>query len=154
MKVNFKTIAFGGLAVGGLLWFLRSFTAGIKYEFKGLRWLGLNGTKLRFALIYDLVNDNDIPATVSRFEGKLKYGDYKLSDVTIGEDKAVEIGPGQTEPMEVKFSVSPGTLLAEILRFVDEKSGLKRFNLSGWMAGKIGQVPFKVYFKENLALAE
>ena len=97
---------------------------------------------------------NDINTTVSKFQGKLKYGDHNLSDVVIGEDKAIEIGPGATEPMEVRFSISPGSLLGELLQFIGEKSGVKKFHLTGWMSGKIGKVPFKVHFDENLALAE
>lgn len=150
--MNWKPWAFGGAVVVGVGLFLRSFSDGIKYEFKSIKWLGMNGTKLRFALIFDLINVNDINATVSKFQGKLKFGDHRLSDVIIGEDKAIELGPGATEPMEVRFSISVGGLLGELLQFIDEKSGMKEFHLAGWMSGKIGQVPFKVYFDEPLAL--
>jgi len=152
--MKLKGLLFGGLVAAGAVLFVRSLTKGITYEFQKIKWLGRDGLKLRLALIYQLTNSNDISATVSKFNGKLKYGNYRLSDVIIGEDKAINILPGETEPMEVRFSVSPGALLGEILRFVDEKSGFKKFALTGWMSGKIGKVPFIVHFNEKLALAD
>lgn len=145
---------FGGLAVAAGLMLVRSLVKGIRYEFHRVKWLGREGLRLRFALVYTLFNDNDVPATVSRFQGSLRYGDYKLSDVIIGEDRAITVAPGSQEPMEVRFSVSPGALLGEIVRFLEEKSGVRKFYLRGWMSGQVGNIPFKVFFNENLSLAE
>lgn len=152
--MNWKPILFGGALLGGAVLLIRSITNGIDYKFTGIKWLGFSGLKLRFALIYTLSNQNDIPATVTKFNGKLSYGTYKLSDVVIGEERAVTIQPGGTEPMDVRFSVSPGALIGEITKYLEDKSGIKRFNLGGWMSGKIGDVPFIVRFKEDLTLAD
>lgn len=141
----------GGAIVGvGLI--IRQFTGGIVTHFKGLKWLGFEGIRIRFAMFYDVENQNDIGATVSSLKGKIFYGDYRLSDVTI--EQPVSINPGQTESMEVRFSVSPGALLGELTRFFEEKSGFKKFSLKGVMVGKIGEIPFRVPLNEKLGLAE
>lgn len=150
--MNWKTVLFGGGILAGAYLLLTQFSKGIATNFQGLKWMGREGLRLRFALLYSVENRNDIPLTVSRLEGKLRYGDYRLNDVIV--DKAVTVAPGATEQMEVIFSVSPGVVLAEILRFVEEKSGFKRFRLTGKMTGKIGDIPFVYPLNENLGLAE
>ena len=150
--MNWKTILFGGVVVGGALLIARKFAANILYEFKGIKWLGLDGLKMRLALIYTLDNQNDIPATVSNMNAKVLYGTYELNKVEVLQ--AVTVQPGERKDMEVRFTVSPGTLLAEILRFFEDKAGFKKFRLKGWMSGKVGDVPFKYPLNENLELAE
>jgi hypothetical protein len=150
--MNWKGILFGGAVLGGAYLLATSFSKGIQYNFRRIKWLGRDGLRLRFALVYDLTNQNDIAATVSSLKGRVMYGDYKLNDLII--DRAVVVAPGGTEALEVMFSVSPGVLLGEILRFVEERSGLKKFRLVGKMSGKIGQVPFILPLNENLELAE
>jgi hypothetical protein len=85
-------------------------------------------------------------------KGRLNYGDYKLSDLMI--DQPVVLAPGQSERMEVKFSVSTGTLLAEILRFIEQKEGFSKFRLKGTLTGKIGDVPYVYPINEILQMAE
>lgn len=150
--MNWKTILFGGVVVGGALLIARKFAANILYDFKGVKWLGLDGLKLRLAIIYTLNNQNDIPATVSTLNGRVMYGDYELNKLDVLQP--VTVAPGEVKDLEVRFTVSPGTLLAEILRFFEEKSGFKKFRLKGWMSGKVGEVPFKYPLNENLELAD
>lgn len=150
--MNWKSIAFGGILVGGAVYLLNQFSNKIGYSFQGIKWLGLDGLKIRMALLYTLENGNDIPATVSSFKGKLRYGKYDLTDVNI--DQPIVLPPGGSEKMEVKFTVKPGALLAEIERFFSDKGGFSKFNIQGWLTGKVGQVPYKYPVRENLTLAE
>jgi hypothetical protein len=143
---------FGAALLGGAALLVKSFAGGIQYSFRKIRWLGRDGLRLRFALVYDLTNQNDIPATVSSLRGRVMYGDYRLNEIVI--DQPVTVGPGGTEALEVAFSVSPGALLGEILRFVEEKAGFKKFRLVGTMRGKVGQVPFALPLNENLELGD
>lgn len=150
MKKSNLLIIGGIVVAAGLI--LRGFSNSITTSFKGLKWLGFDNLRMRFSLLYDVVNNNDITATVSGMKGKIFYGEYRLSDVTV--DKAITIQPGGTETVEVKFSVSPGTLVGELTRFLEEKSGFKKFRLKGTMAGNVGKVPFVIPINENLGLAE
>jgi len=151
--MNWKPVAIGAGILGGVYFLLNYFAGGIKYNFSRVKWLGLDGLKMRFALVYTLTNDNDIPASVTSLKAKFKYGDYKLTDVDVTQ--AITVPPkGGSEDVEIRFSVSPGALLAEILQFVESGGGFKKFRLQGWMGGKIGDVPFKVPVNETLQLAE
>lgn len=150
--MNWKSIAFGGLIVGGAAYLLNQFSNKIGYSFQGIKWLGLDGLKIQLALLYTLENGNDIPTTVSSFKGKVLYGDQQLTDVNI--DQAIVIPPGGSEKLEVKFTVKPGQLLSEILRFFEDKRGFSKFRITGWLSGKIGQVPYKYPVNEKLELAE
>ncbi len=150
MKVT-NILFFGAIAAGGV-YLLTRFSQNVLYDFRGLKWLGLDGLRMRFAIIYDLKNNNDTSTTVNSLKGRLNYGDYKLSDLTI--DQPVVLAPGQSERMEVKFSVSPGTLLAEILRFIEQKEGFSKFRLKGTLSGKIGDVPYIYPINEILQMAE
>lgn len=150
--MNWKSLAFGGLLVGGAVYLLKQFSNKIGYSFQGIKWLGFNGLKMRLALRYTLDNGNDIPATVTSFKGNVKYGDHELSDVNV--EQAIVIPPGGTEKMEVTFSVSPGQLLAELLQFFEKKEGFSKFRITGWLSGKVGQVPYKYPVNEKLELAE
>lgn len=150
--MNWKSIAFGGILVGGAVYLLNQFSNKIGYSFQGIKWLGMDGLKLQLALKYQLDNGNDIPATVSSFKGKLLYGEYQLSEINI--EQPIVLPPGGSEKMEVKFTVKPGVLLAEILRFFDDKSGFSKFKITGWLTGKVGQVPYKYPVNEKLELAE
>lgn len=152
MKISWKSVALGAGILGGVVLILRMFQSGIGIGFQGIKWLGLDGLNLRFSLLYRLENANDIPATVSSLVGQLMYGDYRLNDLNI--DQAVTVPPGGAERVEVKFTVKPGILLAEILRFLEEKEGFKRFRIKGRLSGKIGQVPFIVPLNETLSLAD
>ena len=143
------------LIAGGLLGavlLLKQFAGGIAINFKGLKWLGFEGLRLRFAMFYDVTNSNDITATISSLKGIVSYGNYKLSDVVI--DKPVDIMSGGTEAIEVRFSVSPGTLVGELTRFFEEKSGFKKFLLKGVLSGSVGKLPFRLPLNEKLGLAE
>ncbi len=75
-----------------------------------------------------------------------------MTDVDVTNPITVE--PLGSEDVEIRFSVSPGELLAEILQFIESGGGFKKFRLRGWMAGKVGKVPFKVPINEKLELAE
>lgn len=150
--MNWKSIAFGGVLVGGAVYLLNQFSNKIGYSFQGIKWLGLDGLKIKLAMKFQLDNGNDIPATVTSFIGKLKYGTYELTDVNI--DQPIVLPPGGSEKLEVKFTVKPGALLAEIVRFFEDKSGFSKFRIEGWLTGKVGQVPYKYPVRENLELAE
>lgn len=150
--MNWKSIAFGGILVGGAVYLLNQFSNKIGYTFQGLKWLGLDGLKIRLALKMQLDNGNDIPATVTSFKGKLNYGGYDLTDINI--DTPVVLPPGGSEKLEVKFSINPGTLLAEIIKFFDEKPGISRFKIKGILTGKVGQVPYAYPVNETIALAD
>lgn len=151
--MNWKTIAVGGAVAAGAYFLVNYFAGGIKYTFSHVKWLGLDGLKMRFALVYTLINENDIPASVTSLKAKFMYGDHKLTDVDVTEP--ITVPPmGGSEDVEIRFSVSPGALLAEILQFIESGGGFKKFRLRGWMGGKIGPVPFKVPINEYLELAE
>ena len=147
---NWAAWLFGAAVIGGAVLLAKSFAGGIQYSFRKIKWLGRDGLRLRFALVYDLTNQNDIPATVTSLKGRVMYGDYKLNDLLI--DQPVTVEPGGTENLEVLFSVSPGALLGEIIQFVEEKAGFKKFRLVGTMRGKIGKVPFALPLNENLEI--
>lgn len=150
--MNWKNVLIlGGVTVGGIVLLGRMFSNNLLISFQRMRWLGLDGLNLRLALVYQLDNRNDIPATVSRLEGKILYGDYKMNDLVI--DQPVTVEPGGKENVEVKFTVKPGVLLSELLRLFDENKGFKKFRLTGWVSGKMGSVPFKIPMRENLELA-
>lgn len=147
-----KTLLFGGLVLGGAYLWITQFTKGIQYSFRSLKWLGRDGAKLKFGIVYDLMNTNDVATTVTRFEGKLSYAGHNLSDILVGEDKAITVQPGGTETLEIRVAVNPGVLLGELLQIISEKSGIKPFHIKGWMSGKIGQVPFRTPFNEDLSI--
>ena len=141
----------GGIVAGAVL-ILRQFAGGISTSFKSIKWLGLDGLRLRFALFYDVTNTNDIAADITALKGRLMFGNYKLSDVVI--DQPISVMPGKTEAIEVRFSVSPGTIIGELTRFFEEKSGVKKFFLKGTLSGKVGKIPFTVPINEPLTLTE
>lgn len=149
--MNWKKILFIGGIGAGLYYLLNKVSSNVLVNFSGLKWLGLDGIKLRWALKYDLENRNDIPVTVTEFKGRLYFGSYRLNDVLITD--AVTVPPGGQERIEVQFSMSPGTVLAEILQFIERRDGLKRFRLKGTMTGKLGNVPWIYPLNETLSLA-
>ncbi len=146
-----KTLFIGG-SIAALAYLLLRFSGAITYNFRGVKWLGRNGVRLRFALLYSLENRNDIPATVTSMKGRLLYGNYEVNEIRV--EKPVTIQPGKTENIEVLFEVRPGALLSEIEQFVERKSGFKRFRLKGVMTGKVGEVPFAYPINEVMALAD
>ena len=151
MKSSLKWFLIGGAVLGiGLL--VRQFAGGIVTTFKGIKWAGFDGIRMKFSMFYALQNTNDISATVSSLRGKVYYGDYRLSDIEVV--KPITVSPGGTEDIEVRFSVSAGTLVGEITRFFEEKSGVKNFRLKGWMSGEIGKIPFTAPVNEKFGLAE
>lgn len=150
-KTVSKVLFLGAIAAAGY-WLLNKFSANISVDWAGIKWLGMDGLKLRFALKYRLGNQNDAPLTVANFKGKLYYGQYALNDVVINQP--VTVNPGGSEDMQVNFSVNPGALLAEILQFIDSGGGFKKFILKGTMTGRIGDVPWIYPVNEKLQLAE
>jgi hypothetical protein len=150
--MNWKTILFVGVIGAGAYYALNYFAGGIRYSFKGIKMRGFEGLKLKVSLLYNIQNVNDISATVSSLVGKVFYGTYELNTLNI--TKPVTIGPGATEEMDVQFTISPGSLLSEIIQFFEKKDGLKKFIMKGTMRGKIGEVPFIYPINEILQLAE
>lgn len=151
-KRNLLTIGLVASALVGGAMYLFRFNNQIFVEWAGLKWLGREGLKLRFLLKYRITNNNTTSLTISNFKGQLFYGDYKLNDVVI--NKSVVIPAQGSENMEVLFSLSPGAVLGELLRFLEDKAGFKRFTLRGQMTGKIGVVPWILPVNENLQMAE
>lgn len=152
MKKTSKIVLFGGVAAVAAYFLYSRFMGGIGIVFSGIKWLGLDGLKLRFALYYTLSNANDTSATVTNLNAKLQYGPYDLSDVDINQP--VTIPAGGSQKMEVLFSVRPGQLLAEIEQFLTKRDGFKKFKLRGLMSGKVGAVPFATPLNTVIELAE
>lgn len=151
MKINVTNLAVGAALAAGAYFALNYFANGIQYNFKGLKWLGTEGFKLRLSMLYTLTNTNDIPATVTNLKGRLMYGEYKINELNVA--KAITVNPGESEDIDVRFTVSPGQLLAEILRFFENRDGFSKFKIKGTMTGKIGEVPFAMPLNETLSLA-
>lgn len=149
MKIS--KILFVGTILGAGYWLLNRVAANVLITWIGIKWLGRDGLKLRFALLYEIGNQNNMATTVTSFKGNLLYGDYKLNEVSI--DQAITVEPGETKAMQVNFTLNPGTMLAEIMRFVEQRDGFKTFRLKGVMKGKLGDVPYAYPVNENLRLA-
>lgn len=150
--MNWKTIGFGAAAAGALYFIVKSFSDAIGMDFTGVKWLGRDGLKLKLALVYKLSNSNDIPATVSSFKGRLKYGKYDLSELAIEEGITIE--PGDSQNMQVAFTVRPGMLMAELLQLFENKGGFQKFRVTGLLVGKIGNVPYATPINTQVGLAE
>jgi LEA14-like dessication related protein len=151
--MNWTKIAlFGGLAAGAY-YALNYFAGGIQYAFSGIKMLGLEGLKLKVSVRYSVTNKNDISATVTGLNGRIFYGGYELNQINLAQP--VTIAPGATEEIDLRFTILPGSLLSEILRFFENKDKTFRsFLLRGTMTGKIGAVPFAYPLREQLRLAE
>lgn len=150
--MNWKQIALLGGAGVGLFYALNYFAGGIRYQFRGIKMLGLDGVRLRVSVLYSLNNVNDISATVSGFRGRILYGPYEVNQINLNQPVTVE--PGATEEIDLRFSISPGRLLSEILRFFERRDTFQSFRLRGTMTGKIGEVPFAYWLNETLRAAQ
>ena len=142
---------FGALGAAGY-YAAKYFAGGIRYYFKGLKYRGFDGLKMKVSLIYTIENVNDMSATVSSLKGRILYGDYELNTLDISEP--VTIPPAEKKDMDVRFTISPGALLNEITRFFEKKDGFKTFRMKGLMTGKVGEIPFIYPINEPLRLAE
>lgn len=150
--MKWTTIAFVAAVGAAGYYALNYFAGGIRYSFKGIKMLGFEKLKIKVSLLYTLENVNDISATVSSLKGKILYGGYELNTMDLAE--AVTVGPGETKDMDVRFTISPGSLINELIQFFEKKEGFKSFRMKGTMAGKIGDVPFLLPINEPLRLAE
>lgn len=152
MKTNWGKLAIVGGVLTGLGFLLYRFAGGIQYTFRGIRLVGRDGLRLKVSVLCSVTNVNDVSAAVTRVNARILYGGYEVNRVTL--EKPVTIDPGMTEELDLRFTISPGNLLSEVLRFFEKKdSAFQTFKLKGLMTGKIGHVPFAYPLNENLRLA-
>jgi hypothetical protein len=109
-------------------------------------------TPLRGKLRYDIFNPTSSNVLVKSFRGKLYYGSYPLTNLSISE---TNLTPNETKNLTIDIDIPILMLAAEIQEIIKSKWLLYQFGIKGKVVFQVDKLPvITKNISQNIQLAD